>query len=143
MKCSWKNLTRRIQHFFSTWPNLSFQHDLTLLFNMTHRNWNLLFNIKQIEPIFSVTQRIFSFNKISDSNNLILFFWKYQRIELLFLHDSKNWIFFNMTQRIEFFTTWLKELNLFFFSKTQKNESMNWNFLSMTQRIEPFFKNDP
>ena len=99
------------------------------------------------------------------SKNWIGFFYATQRIELIsliwlteltfffvwlselnfFKYDSVKWTFFfsNMTQRIEFLTKRLKELNFFFlktdisqrtdFSMTQRIE-----FFSM-QRIEPFF----
>ena len=60
--------------------------------------------------------------------------------------DSKNWIwlkglnlyFHSMTQRIEpSFSTWLKELNLL-----SKYDSKNWTFFStMTQKIELSFRN--
>ena len=50
-----------------------------------------------------------------------------------FLHDSKNWIFCNMTQRIvSFLSIWLEELNPFWIIPK------NWTFFFMTQRIEPF-----
>ena len=48
----------------------------------------------------------------------------------LFLHDSKNWTLFSITQRIELFSP----LNPFF------KDSMNWIF-SVIQRIVPSFLN--
>ena len=60
-----------------------------------------------------------------------------QRIDT-FLYDSKNWTFFDMTQKIELFLIWiwLKELNSFWKcdSKSwfffQKYDSKNCNFFS-------------
>ena len=72
------------------------------------------------------------------------------RIEPSFFHDSKNWTFWNVTQRIEPFSSSKKRLKEFNLSQC---DSKNWTFLSrlkelnepssfkrnITQRIEHFF----
>ena len=62
----------------------------------------------------------------------------------LFLHDSKNWTLFSITQSSElFFSTWLKELKLIELSLKELNllfhDSKNWTFFfEETQWIEYF-----
>ena len=88
----------------------------------------------------------------------LVFMWPTE-LNFLLDCDSKNWVFFSkfdkevnlrltwlkglnllffMTQRIELFGMWLKELNLFFLKMTQRIEPF---FLNVTQRIEFFFSN--
>ena len=108
--------------------------------NMTQRIEPLFLSrntTQRIEPSFQqMTQRFWTFFQKVRLKELNLIFWKKK-------HDSKNWtlIFSNMTQWLEplfcfkynskelkffqkkymtqriepFFSTWLKELNLFFF----------------------------
>ena len=113
--------------------------------NMTHRNWTHFFecdptiffykhfDTEMIDPVWKMTQRIepflFFFSTmtqrielfVNDSLNWASFMTLFSiRVELLFLSDSKNWIF-------EFF-------------KKKKNDSKNWAFLKNTiQRTELFF----
>ena len=150
-----------MNYFWKIWfaeLNPSFQHDLTLLFNMTHRNWNLLFKMTQRNWTHFLVwlKEYFSFQKLSDSKNKLIFFFfenikELNLFNLFFQHDSKNWTFFNMTRRIEHFWMRLEELNTFECDSKELNfffqyDSKNWFltmiqrivFFNMTQRIEPF-----
>ena len=76
---------------------------------------------QRIEPfLFNVTQKLNPFSLIWRKETNFYFSAMTQSI-VFFL---RNWTFFNMTQRIEHFLEWLKELNLFLLR-------------NMTQRIEP------
>ena len=139
----WKNMTRRIEPFFSIWPNLSFQHALTLLFNMTHRNWNLLFNMTQRNwTHFLVWLKEY------------FYFTKYltQRINWSFLKISKNWTFFwirvkdlnslpNLTQRIEprleLLLNMTQRIELFF---NMTHMTRGINFFNFIKELSPFFE---
>ena len=165
------NLTQRIEFFFffSEWLKDFVEYDsknrtflwiwlkvLSLFFNMTQgiessfSEWledlNLILQMSQrIKPFLKkkkMTRRIDLLKNISNYRNFLMT----QRIELLLkktvTHRTEP--FFHMIHRIEpFFSTWLKELNLFFltclinFFFCKKFKELNL-LLSMTQRIEPF-----
>ena len=128
-----------MNYFWKIWLaelNPSFQHDLTLLFNMTHRNWNLLFNMTQRNwTHFKCDSKSIFILKISDSKNKLIFFENIRELNLLSdLWPKRTELFFNL---------WLKELNTFecdskeltfFFSIWLKDLNP---FLNVTQRIEP------
>ena len=85
-----------------------------------------------------MTQRIGPFFKYDSKKCFFFFKKKTQSIELFWVlewnfflpYESKNWIFLNMTHRIElFFWIWLTELNLFY------NDSKNWT-LSFWVRLK-------
>ena len=144
-KYAFENITHRIELFLKKDDS----QNCTLLFNMTQRNWTHF-----------LRKEYFYFFKIYDSNKLILFGkhdsknWTLlsmtQRIEpflekeaielklfyeLFFQYDSQKCIFFfNMTQRIDFFTMIQRIQSL-----KKKVDAKNWRFfLNMTQRIQLF-----
>ena len=97
------NMTHRIEHLFS--------RNMT---NMTHRIEHL------ISSRIWLTELNISSLLEYDSQNF------FNRIEHLFLlqneHSSKNWFFSKVTQRIDFFQKWLKELNFLFENMTHRIE---------------------
>ena len=137
--------------------------------NLTHRNWDLLFNMthRNWEPFLKLWLKelnLFLFKKIwpkewnsfskNDSKNWIFFWNMTHTIEPLVMN-----LFFNMTQRIELFcfldlifTVWLREFN--FWKKKKHIDAKNWTLLleydaknwtlfkNTTQRIELFFSKE-
>ena len=93
---NWKWLTQRIEPSFSKWLK-----ELSLLrYNMTFKNWTLSkYDSKNWMNLYflNLTNWI-SFTWINELN---LLFKMTQRIELSFLHDSKNWTFFFWTYERE------------------------------------------
>ena len=149
-----KKKTHRTEPIFS-YDTLNW----TLLSNMTHKNWTLLFYMTQrIEPIFQMTQRIEYDSKnwmnLSNMTQKSFFFWTWFTELNLFSalliewniweYDSKNWTFFDLTQRIE--PSVLhdpKNWTFFFFFENLcfLKKSQIWTLFNMTQRIEPDFQN--
>ena len=138
-------LTQRIELFvFRIW-----RKELNLFSWIWRKDWSfsLKFWHKSKNWTFfsKMTQRIkLSFRIVSQR---VHFFWKKWLEEIMFQLTRKSnfWKrlkFFNMTQRIEFFSIWLKELNFLFDSKNWTFfliVTQNFNFLKMTRRIEPSF----
>ena len=148
-------MIHRIEPFFPTWRVKNW----TLLFNMTQRiePFQKTCLIKFLSKIFkelnlllSMTQRIELFLNMTPK---IDFFWTWFTEMNLFSallegwniwqYDSKNWTFFDLTQRIEpsvlhdsknwtFFT---RGIYFFFF----KFGSKNWFFQNFTSNYWPFF----
>ena len=144
--------------------------------NMTHRTEHLFLQMTQrIEPFFNITQRIEPFFQHNSKNwtlfstwltELNLFFlqltqriehmtWLNVLIEFFQKYDPKVWIFSDMTQRIEHFWMWLKELNTFWtwlkelnplHKRTPRIDFFHFfyrfePFANTTHRIEPFLNN--
>ena len=178
------NVSQRIELFTMCLKELNFLQCVS-------KNWTF-YNVSQrIELFWILTQRIeLFFLKMTQriepfmTQKLNLFFNDSKNFSIDFFEcDSKNWTFFFwggensnyrtlllLTQRIDFFSTWLTELNQFFLilqnwtllfnmilrnwtlllltNMTQsvsfffvENVSKNWTlFLSMTQRIELLFQ---
>ena len=136
-----ENINQIIQTLFWWLKELSF-----FLTNMTHgtepffpcdsRNWTLLSNM-------------------THSNWILLFFDMTQRIEPFLEYDSKSWkIFMSFwLKELNLFWIWLENLNFFLECDSQNwifYDSKNWVFFSMTkillnttQRIEPLFEYVP
>ena len=107
--------------------NLFFWYDPKDCFSLvTQRNEHFLWiRLKRIEP----------FHKKKKSKNWT-FLTGLKELNLLFLHDWKNWTFFSVWLKELNFLTWRKELNLFF-----QHSAKNWAlWLNLTQRIEPDFQ---
>ena len=101
---------------------------------MTQRKWIFFCWMwhKELDFFFECDSFFLFFKKYESKN--WTFVWKIWLTEwsLSFQYDTKNWIFLNITQRIEPFS---------------KYDSKNWIFFSrgpvnVTQRIEPFFPYD-
>ena len=94
---SFKNITQindlltmshRIEPFFWTWPNLSFQHESQNL------NPSFQHDSKKMSPFLVWLKEYFNFTKYM-TQRIILFLQNMtQRIELVFFLDSKTWAFF-------------------------------------------------
>ena len=140
-----------------------FVHDsknLTFFFQCDSKNWTFYYLTQRIQPFSYLTQCIELFSCLPQriepyskygSKNWIGFSNVTQRLELfsllwltelIFLYDSLNWTFLNMTQGINWFFFLKKWKNWMFFQYFSKNwffyDSKDWIFFT-TQRIEPFF----
>ena len=145
-----KNLTQRIEHSSLGHKELNPLHKMT--------QWIEPFCEHDSQKLFWITtQRIFShkicLTKLKELNLLFTnvsknwTFWKTWLTELNMSH--RNWTFlFYMTQRIELFLTWLKELNFFEYWLKELNLFLGYdgkidpsllNF-DTNQRIEPLQK---
>ena len=110
---------------------------------MTEKNRTLIFQIwlkslsplskiwpSRIEPFWKMWLIEIELFKYDSKNWTLFFFWKRltePRIDFL-QFDSNTWV-------------WLKTLNLFF-NITQRIEFFFYNMTHKTQRIKPFLKND-
>ena len=182
-----ERMNHRIEPFFfdyeydsQDWTFCIWLKELKFFLNLTQWIEPSFFNMsRRIEPSFCVlysknwpffwtwlTELNLFFTSLEDLNpflmwhrELNLLFWSTtQRIEPFSKHDSKNWTFcFNVTQRIEFFLMWLKELissnvtqRIELFSNVY--DSQNWTFSEYDSKnctllfsiwvkeLNPFFK---
>ena len=133
-----------------------------LFFQYDSKNWTLFFRIWPKElNLFWMTQRI----ELFLTHGLISWIWRKrfeplcsdmtQRIDLFFSYDSKNWTLyswkgpwlkelnlFSIRLEVLIFQTklWLKEFNLFVFSKKKKHVTMTQRFFKILSELNFFFQ---